>query len=89
MPKKVPLRMCISCREMKDKKELIRVVKNKENEVFVDPTFKANGRGAYLCNNLECFDKCVKTKALNRAFKGEIKLEVVETIKQYIKENQN
>ena len=84
MPKKVPLRMCISCREMKDKKDLIRVVKNKENEIFIDPTFKANGRGAYLCNNLECFEKCVKTKSLNRAFKGEIKPEVIKTIKQYI-----
>ena len=85
MQKKVPLRMCISCREMKDKKELIRIVKNKENEIFVDSTFKANGRGAYLCNNLECFDKCIKSKALSRTFKGEIKPEVIETIKQYIK----
>lgn len=84
MQKKIPLRMCVSCREMKDKKELIRIVKNKENQIFVDPTFKANGRGAYLCNNIDCLEKGVKTKALNRAFKCEINEEVVENIKKYI-----
>ena len=77
--------------KIKDKEDIIgsqtrvKIVKNKENEIFVDSTFKANGRGAYLCNNLECFDKCIKSKALSRTFKGEIKPEVIETIKQYIK----
>jgi len=84
MQKKVPLRMCVSCKEMKDKKNLIRIVKNKENQIFVDPTFKANGRGAYLCNSIECLEKSIKTKALNRAFKCEINEEVVENIKKYI-----
>lgn len=70
-----PLRMCIICRNMKTKSELIRVVKNKENEIFVDKTFKANGRGAYICADNECIQKCVKTKTLNKAFKCQIKEE--------------
>jgi predicted RNA-binding protein YlxR (DUF448 family) len=84
MPKKVPLRMCIACRQMQEKKNLVRIVKNKDNEVFIDSTFKANGRGAYICSNPECFDKCIKTKALNRAFKCEISNEVLENLKNSI-----
>lgn len=87
MPKKVPLRMCISCREMKDKKDLVRIVKNNENQIFIDKTNKANGRGAYICSNPECFDKCIKTKALNRAFKCEIKDEVLQELKQTLINN--
>ncbi len=64
-----PQRMCVVCRTMKDKQDLVRIVKNKEGNVFIDETFKQNGRGAYLCKNEECVKKCVKTKALNRAFK--------------------
>ena len=67
--KKIPLRMCIVCRQMKDKKELIRIVKNTEGKVFLDKTFKADGRGAYVCASEECIAKCVKTRALNRAYK--------------------
>ena len=70
--KDTPLRMCIVCREMKPKQELVRVVKNKDNQVFIDQTFKANGRGAYICNNKECIAKCIKTKTLNKAFKTSI-----------------
>lgn len=64
-----PLRMCVVCRNMKDKHELIRVVKNKDGDVFIDNTFKANGRGAYVCKDAECIKKCIKTKMLNKAFK--------------------
>ena len=71
MPEK-PLRMCIVCRNMKTKPELMRVVKNKDGEVFIDETFKANGRGAYICKNEECIKKCIKTKTLNKAFKCQI-----------------
>ena len=67
-----PLRMCIVCRNMKAKPELIRVVKNKEGEIFIYKTFKANGRGAYICANDECIKKCIKTKTLNKAFKCQI-----------------
>ena len=63
------LRMCISCREMKDKKELLRIVKNKEGEILVDKTGKQNGRGAYICRKPECFEKLKKQKILNKAFK--------------------
>ena len=66
--KKIPLRMCLSCREMKPKKELLRIVKNAEGKVFIDPTFKANGRGAYLCKSKACIEKCVKQKMLNKQF---------------------
>ena len=81
MEKKVPLRMCIACRTMQPKKNLVRIVKNKDGQIFVDKTFKANGRGAYLCNNANCLEKSIKTKALNRAFKCEISNDVLEEIK--------
>ena len=55
--KKIPMRMCIGCQEMKPKKELLRVVKNKENEISIDFVGKKPGRGAYICKEVECFDK--------------------------------
>ena len=70
--KDAPLRMCIVCREMKQKNELIRVVKNKDGEIFVDNTFKANGRGAYICKDQQCLSKCIKSKVLNKVFKQSI-----------------
>lgn len=85
MSKKIPLRMCIACRTMQPKNNLVRIVKNNQNEIFIDSSFKANGRGAYICNNQTCFDKCIKAKALNRAFKCEIPQEVLENLKQNIK----
>ena len=73
--RKIPMRTCIGCREQKAKKDLIRVVKNKE-----DKTGKANGRGAYLCNDKSCLEKAIKSKALNRAFTTEISEEVYEKL---------
>ncbi len=70
--KKIPLRMCLSCREMKPKKELLRIVKNPQGEIFVDDTFKANGRGAYLCKCKVCIEKCLKQKMLNRQFECQV-----------------
>lgn len=70
--KKVPQRKCIACQERDSKKGLIRIVKNKENQVFLDPTGKANGRGAYVCHNEDCLKKSIKSKALNRAFKMDV-----------------
>ena len=64
--KKIPLRMCTGCMEMKPKKELIRVVKSPEGEVSVDLTGKKSGRGAYVCKNTECLEKAFKTKRLSR-----------------------
>ena len=61
--KKTPMRMCLACREMKPKKDLMRVVKSPDGSIFIDDTFKANGRGAYLCNSAACVDKCVRQNA--------------------------
>lgn len=77
---KEKLRMCIVCREQSDKKELIRIVKNKEGQIFVDKTGKANGRGAYVCKDKECFNKLCKQKSLNRAFKCNVPPEVYEKL---------
>lgn len=66
---KEKIRMCVVCRGQSDKKTLIRIVKNKEGEIFVDDTGKANGRGAYVCKDKACFDKLCKTRMLNKAFK--------------------
>lgn len=76
--------MCIACREGKPKRELIRVVKNKEGQVSVDVTGKAQGRGAYLCPSLECLEKAKKTKALSRTLEIEMTQEMYDEIKRVI-----
>lgn len=73
MPKKIPMRMCVACRSMRPKKELIRVVRTPEGAVIADKTGRANGRGAYLCPDAACLDKAVKSRALDRAL--EVKVE--------------
>lgn len=78
--KKTPLRKCVICGEQFDKKSLVRIVKNKEDEIFLDTTFKANGRGAYLCKGKECMDKLVKTRALDRTFKCKVEKQVYDDI---------
>lgn len=70
--------MCIVCKEMKPKKELIRVVKSADGTIGLDTTGKANGRGAYICNSDECMAKLVKTKALSRTFKENVSSEVYQ-----------
>lgn len=77
---KEKIRMCIVCRTQGDKRGLLRIVKNKEGQIFVDETGKANGRGAYVCRNNDCFQKLCKQKALNRAFKCEVPQEVYQKI---------
>lgn len=79
--KKIPQRKCIACGERSDKKSLIRIVKNSEGQIFLDPTAKANGRGAYICKEMACLEKAMKSKALNRAFKTEVAAEVYENLK--------
>ena len=66
--KKVPMRMCVVCREMKDKRSLLRVVKTPEGEVKIDPKGKMSGRGAYVCSDPKCRAKCAKTKFFNKLF---------------------
>ena len=79
--KKVPVRMCLVCRKHLPKENLIRIVKDKENKIFLDKTFKAEGRGAYICKSEECLTKLQKTRALNRAFKCEVPIEIYNEIK--------
>ena len=84
--KKIPLRMCTGCMEMKPKKELIRVVKSPEGEVSVDLTGKKSGRGAYICKNIECLEKAVKAKRLSRNLDIAIDEEVYNRLKEEINE---
>ena len=72
MNKKIPMRQCIGCREMKPKRELIRIIKNKQQELSVDRTGKKNGRGAYICPSMDCFHLAIKQKGLERSFQMSI-----------------
>ncbi len=76
--------MCIVCREMRDKVDLLRIVQSSDGEISVDFTGKKNGRGAYICNSSECVSKAVKTKALNRAFKRNVTVVQYESILEEI-----
>ena len=80
--RKVPMRKCVGCGEMKSKKEMMRVLKTTDNEFMLDATGKKNGRGAYLCFSKECFAKAVKGKGLERSFKQPIPKEVYEKLEK-------
>jgi predicted RNA-binding protein YlxR (DUF448 family) len=82
--KKIPLRMCTGCMEMKPKKELIRIVKTPEGEVSVDLTGKKSGRGAYICRSAECLEKAFKTKRLSRNLDISISEEIYDKLKEEI-----
>jgi len=79
--KKIPERMCVACRTMKPKREMLRVIKPKEGDIFIDRTGKAAGRGAYICDNESCINKCVKSKLFNKVFSSQIPDSVYEYIK--------
>ena len=81
--KKIPKRQCVGCRESKEKKQLIRIVKN-DQEITIDRTGKKNGRGAYLCDNLECLVKARKNRGLNRAFRMEVDESVYEELERQL-----
>ena len=81
--KKVPMRQCVGCRERKEKKQLIRVVKN-DQEITIDRTGKKNGRGAYLCDNSECLCKAKKNHGLSRAFRMEVDEAVYEELERQL-----
>lgn len=83
--KKVPLRKCVATQEQLPKKELIRIVRNKEGEVFVDPTGKMNGRGAYLKRSLEAIETAEKKGVLKRALNVDIPDSIFEELKTYVK----
>ena len=76
------MRQCVGCQEMKSKKEMIRVIRVNEQEFFLDATGKKNGRGAYVCPNLDCFKKAVKNKGLERSFKQAIPSEIYEALEK-------
>ena len=80
--KKVPMRKCVGCQEMKSKKEMIRVIRTSEGEFLLDATGRKNGRGAYLCPNGDCLAKAVKNKGLERSFKQAIPKEVYEALEK-------
>jgi len=82
--KKIPQRMCTGCMEMKCKKELLRIVRSKEGEISIDLTGKKPGRGAYICKNIECFEKSFKTKRLERNLGGKISEEIYGTLMDQI-----
>ena len=79
---KTPLRQCTGCREMKSKKEMIRVLKTPENEIVLDATGRKNGRGAYVCLSQECLEKAVKSRGLERSLKMTVPAEVYEDLKK-------
>lgn len=79
--KKIPMRTCVVCREKMDKRDLKRLVCNKEGDVFYDETGKANGRGAYLCNKPECLDTFLSKNVLERAFKRQFDAETVARVR--------
>lgn len=84
--KKVPLRMCLGCNEMKAKKELIRVVKSPEGIVSLDMVGKKPGRGAYICKDLSCFEKAYKSKRLSRNLETEIGEDIYLSLRETINE---
>lgn len=82
MKRKVPMRQCVGCREMKSKRELIRVLRTPEGCLMIDATGKQNGRGAYLCKDALCFAKAKKSKALERSFQMSISPEVYRKLEK-------
>lgn len=84
MIKTGPQRTCMGCNEKKDKSELIRIVKNKQNEISIDRTGKKPGRGAYICDKVECLEKLQKSKRLEKIFKLKISDEIYENLRGVI-----
>ena len=89
MPKKVPLRMCLGCREMKPKSQITRVVKSPEDEISLDITGKKPGRGAYVCRDTDCLNRIVKSKALSRAFKMQVPNNIFDELQAMIDEQKS
>ena len=80
--KKIPMRKCLGCMEQKPKKELVRVVKSADGDISLDLTGKKNGRGAYICNSVECLKKAVKKKSLERSLKTQIPKEIYQELEK-------
>lgn len=84
--RKIPMRMCVGCREMKEKKNLIRVVRSPEGQVSFDPTGKKSGRGAYVCRDGECLARALKQRQLERQLQAEITPEVSDMLHETLEE---
>ena len=82
--KKQPQRTCMGCNSKKDKKDFIRIVKNKENEINIDTTGRMEGRGAYICDNIDCLNKLIKSKRLEKVFDMKISEEIYESLRGVI-----
>ena len=82
MPKKIPMRMCVGCREMKPKKDLLRVVRSPEGQVSIDPGGKKSGRGAYVCYQEACLARAIKQRQLDRALEAAITPEIAQQLKE-------
>lgn len=80
-PRKVPMRKCVGCNQMFEKKSLLRIVRNNEGQVFVDVTGKQNGRGAYLCHNRDCLEQAFKKRAIERALEISLSDDLKDTIR--------
>lgn len=86
-PKKIPMRMCLGCNEMKPKKELIRAVKSPEGEISLDFTGKKSGRGAYICRSTECFSKARKARRFEKSFSCRIDESIYEVMADELEKN--
>lgn len=86
--KKIPMRMCLGCGEMKPKRELIRVVKSKEGNISLDLTGKKSGRGAYICKSVECFEKARKARKFERSFSCMISGDIYNSMEGELRENE-
>lgn len=84
--KSQPQRTCMGCNSKKDKKDLIRIVKNKENQISIDKTGKKEGRGAYLCDDIQCLEKAIKSKRIEKVFDMKISEEIYENLRGVILE---
>ena len=82
--KKIVQRMCVGCNEKKDKRELIRVVLNKTGEISIDKTGKLEGRGAYICDNIQCLEKAIKSKRLEKTFDTKIEEQIYDKLRGVI-----
>ena len=82
--KDLPQRTCIGCNAKKNKRELIRIVKNKDGNITIDKTGRANGRGAYICDNIECLEKAIKYKKIEKAFNMKIEDTIYESLRGVI-----
>ncbi|HHX71014.1 MAG: YlxR family protein [Miniphocaeibacter sp.] len=86
--KKIPMRKCVACGLNKPKKDLLRIVNNKEEGVLIDPTGKKNGRGAYICKDINCVELAKKNKNINHALKAEINEEIYKEIANYVMDSE-